>query len=229
MTKSRNLITPRWSPTPSERQFVRDHFPDHQTGILARTLGVAYHQVQRLAKSMGLEKSAAFYEGPDSGRLDGIKGASNRFQKGSVPANKGKKMPGHGSDATKFKPGRPAHEAHNYVPIGTTKVSTDGYLVKKVTDDPSLAPARRWEGVHRLVWIEANGPIPAGHVVAFKPGMRTTEIELIKADRLELRTKAEMALAYGIHSYPEEIASVMRLRGNLTRSINKRAKEESHE
>lgn len=229
MTKSRNLNRPRWVSTPSERAFLRTHFADMQTEILARTLGVAYHQVQKLAKSMGLAKSEAFYAGPESGRLDGLKGSAHRFQKGQTPPNKGRKMPGHGNDATKFKPGRKAHEAHNYVPIGTTKVSTDGYLIRKITDDPSLVPARRWEAVHRLVWIAAHGPIPEGHVVAFKPGMRTAVLEQITEDRLELCTPAELVLRHGINAYPPEIANTMRLRGVLTRAINKRSKDQAHE
>lgn len=48
----------------------------------------------------------------------------------------------------------------------------DGYLERKVTDDPALYPARRWVFEHRLVWEAANGPIPDGHVIVFLDGDR---------------------------------------------------------
>jgi len=60
--------------------------------------------------------------------------------------------------------------ARNYVPIGSLRWSKDGYLERKVTDDPSLWPARRWVGEHRLMWEAAHGPIPDGHVVVFLDG-----------------------------------------------------------
>ncbi len=226
MTRSRNLINKRWHPTATERQFLVDNFADMQTEVLARTFGVGYHQVCKLAKKLGLAKSAEFYASDDSGRLDGLKGSAHRFPKGHVPANKGKPNPGAGG-ATKFKPGRPAHEAHNYVPIGTEKVNQDGYLVRKITDDPTLAPVRRWESVHRLVWSEAHGPIPIRHMVAFKPGMHTTVSELITLDRLELVSQADWMKRHTFHQYGPEVAHAVVLRGAITRQINKRIKEQS--
>lgn len=224
MTKSRNVLRKRWTPTPDEQEYVRRSFPDTRTDILAKVLGVEYHQVTRLAKKMGLEKSEAFYKSSESGRLDGVKGSSNRFQKGHIPANKGIKQPGRVLP-TSFTPGRPAHEAHNYVPIGTEKLSKDGYLMRKVTDDPSLKPVRRWEFVHRLVWAEANGPIPEGHAVCFKQGQKTAVREEITPDKLELLTYAQRMQRQTIHNYPPELAELMRLRGQVKRAINKKSKE----
>jgi hypothetical protein len=96
-------------------------------------------------------------------------GRTGAFRKGSTPPNKGVKgwQAGGRSAETRFQRGRPAQEAHNYLRIGSTKLDKDGYLVRKVTDDPLLVPARRWVGEHRLIWEAANGPIPAGHVVVF--------------------------------------------------------------
>jgi HNH endonuclease len=229
VTKSRNLISKRWHPTPSEQQFVREHFATMQTGIMAAALGVNYHQVCKLAKRLGLHKSESFYASPDSGRLNGTQGAAARFQPGHTPANKGKKCPTAGL-ATRFTPGRKPEEAHNYKPIGSTKVSHDGYLIKKITDDQALVPARRWEAVHRLVWIAANGPIPRGHVIAFKPGMHTTTESDITLDKLELVSRQEWIQRHTYHQYGPEVAELVRLRGAITRQINKRLKaEEPHE
>ena len=120
---------------------------------------------------------------------------------------------------TQFKPGRPAHEAHNYLPIGSLRLSKNGYLTRKVTDDKSLSPARRWVAEHRLVWESVHGQVPAGQVVVFRIGQLTVDLNLITIDRLECLTRAELMRRNTIHRYPEPIKQVMRLRGRLSRAI----------
>lgn len=112
---------------------------------------------------------------------------------------------------------------HNYVPIGTERISKDGYLERKITDDPNIAPRRRWIGVHRLVWKTENGPIPSGYAVAFLPGRQTTEASLITIDALELISRAELMRRNTIHRYPTELKQTIRLVGKLKRAIEERA------
>lgn len=101
-------------------------------------------------------------------------GRTGRFEKGRGSWNAGLKgwLAGGRSVETQFKKGRPAHEARNYLPIGSTRITKDGYIERKVTDDPSLVPARRWKMEHRLVWEAEHGEIPPGHVVVFLDGDR---------------------------------------------------------
>lgn len=98
---------------------------------------------------------------------------TGHFPPGHVPFNKGTKglmKPNSGS----FQKGNMSGTAQlNYVSIGTERISKDGYRERKVTDDPTLAPARRWQFVHRILWEEAHGPIPAGHVIVFLDGDRS--------------------------------------------------------
>lgn len=96
---------------------------------------------------------------------------TGHFQKGQKPWNHGLKGwdAGGRSSETQFKKGRPPEEARNYQPIGSVRVSKDGYLERKVTDDHPT-PARRWVGEHRLVWEAEHGPIPEGNVVVFLDG-----------------------------------------------------------
>jgi hypothetical protein len=131
-----------------------------------------------------------------------------------------------GCRATQFKKGQMAGAAqHNYKPIGTLRINAEGVLERKVTDDPNIYPARRWVSVARLVWEAANGPIPAGHLVRFKPGMATTDPDLVTLDRLECITRVENMRRNSVHTiYPPEVAHLVQLRGALNRQINKRAK-----
>jgi len=104
-----------------------------------------------------------------------LSGRTGHFMKGGDPRTySGPRAPNSGQ----FKKGEMRGAAqHNYVPIGTLRYSKDGYLERKVTDDPNLVPARRWVGEHRLIWEAAHGPIPAGHVVVFLDG-RPLNLEL---------------------------------------------------
>lgn len=99
-------------------------------------------------------------------------GRSGQFVKGVVayPPAKGTNHPG--SQATQFKKGhgRTGHAVTLYKPIGTERITPDGYLERKVNDGPNLKA--RWQAVHRLNWIAANGPIPPGHRLKCLDGNR---------------------------------------------------------
>lgn len=91
-------------------------------------------------------------------------GRTGCFQKGLTPPNKGKK--GHyapGSQKGWFKKGHPrtGHAITLYKPIGTERITKDGYLERKINDDLPLQ--KRWRGVHRINFEAANGPVPDGH------------------------------------------------------------------
>lgn len=210
---------------------LRQHYADTTTATLAQALGRTAGQVYQAADRYGLKKSAAYLESDAACRLrrgDNV-GADYRFTKGQAAWNKGVKgVVGvqEACRATQFKPGRPAHEARNYQPIGTLRVSKDGYLERKVTDDPGVYPARRWVAVHRLVWEAANGPVPTGCIVVFKPGRKTTDVDAVTTDAIECITRRENMLRNTYHRYGPEVAKLVQLRGAITRQINKRAEHE---
>ena len=227
MTKSRGILPPRRYWSDQEIELVRQRYADTPTAELAAQLGRPADAVYRLATKLELKKDPALLSAmarersarPDHG------GRATRFQKGLVPPNKGKKMPkgwAPGDMATtQFKKG---HKPHTWVPVGSLTVNPDGILDQKVSEEPGPRHTR-WKPVHRLVWERANGPVPEGHVVVFRPGRKTTDPALITLDALELIPRTELMKRNSFHNWPKPLEEVVLLRGRLQRQINKRAKE----
>lgn len=216
--------------TPVELECLRRWYATEQSETIAQALGRTVGMVYQKAHALGLRKDIEVIAQMARERTTDPNHGSraHRIQPGSAPWNKG--LPGstgthENSRAHHFKPGRPASEASNYLPIGSLRMSRDGYIERKVTDDHPV-PARRWVAEHRLVWEAAHGPIPADHIVIFRPGQRTTEAAQITLDRLELVSRAENMRRNSVHSrYPPELARLVQLRGALNRQINRKARE----
>jgi hypothetical protein len=162
--------------------------------------------------------------------------------------------PGHGSERTRFQKGQastragvrgifgyhPATKANWFrtgqlngralqlvQPVGSYRVTTEGYLEQKLSEEPGPS-RRRWKQVHHILWEAANGPIPAGHVVVFKLGKPITVLEDITLDTLELVSRAELMRRNSFHTrYPKQVALLVQARAVLTRQINRRTKKES--
>lgn len=226
-------MKPRHYWTAQEIAVLRARYADEATAAIGEDLHRAPRSVYAKANELGLRKSAAFYALPLSGRLrPGARlGGSTRFKPGHQTWNKGTHFKAGGrSVQTQFKKGERRGRANlNYKPIGTYRLSKDGYLQRKVTDAGTCNReyARRWVNVHRLVWQAAHGRIPRGHVVWFKPGQRTAVLDEITADRLECITNAESMRRNSIHTrYPPEVAKLIQLRGVLTRKLNTKEQHE---
>jgi hypothetical protein len=225
-------MTTRHHWTAQDIAALRQRYPNELTAALAADLGCPIGSVYRAAQRLGLRKSADFFASGQGGRIaPGTNfGASGRFVTGIAPWNKGKEHPAARTNprvrATQFKPGREASQARNYRPIGSHRVNKDGILERKMIDDPSVFPARRWTPVARVVWEAAHGPIPPKHIVVFKPGMKTAELDLITVERLECITRAENQRRNSAWSrYPIEMACLIQIKGTITRQVNRIIKE----
>lgn len=217
--------------TPAELALLTANYANSRTDDLAAALNRTLTTVYQKAIALGLRKTAEYLATQDGGRVqrgkkhDAMKGT--QFKPGQAAWNKGTKgIVGvqEACRATQFKKGRPATEARNYLPIGTQRITREGILEQKMTDDLSMDPHRRWVGVQRLVWEAAHGPIPAGHVVVFKAGRKTTEAQRITLDALEMLTRDQLMKRNSVHNMPKELALLVQLRGAVNRQINARKK-----
>jgi hypothetical protein len=202
-----------------EVQELQRLYPHYRAEDIATLLGRAVRSVYNKAMSLSLKKAPEFLASGAAGRLDGIRGGATRFQRGHATWNKGMKGLQIGGEATRFQPG---HMPHTTEPIGSLRITKDGTLQRKISNDKGNN-SKRWRGVHELVWIEANGPVPSKHIVVFKPGMRTDVIEEITLDRVECISLAENMRRNTRHNLPKELNQLISLQAALTRQINKRS------
>jgi hypothetical protein len=104
-------------------------------------------------------------------------GRTGQFAPGQESWNKGKPCPeGKGgrhpnAQRTQFKPGvRQGVAVKLYKPIGTERLSKEGYLERKIHDGMPLQS--RWRAVHLVEWEAINGPVPPGHCLKCLDGDR---------------------------------------------------------
>lgn len=95
-------------------------------------------------------------------------GVRSNFEKGHVPHNKGKNQTDYmtaaaieRTKATRFQKG---HDNIRQRPVGSERVSKDGYIEIKV------AEPNKWRLKQQVEWEKYHGPVPQSHVVIFLDG-----------------------------------------------------------
>lgn len=171
---------------------------------IAAVMGVNRSSIKNRVHKLGLKKPAGYVN-------------SGCFKPDGEPWNKGKPFDSGGrSHETRFKAGQRPHTWH---PIGHERVTKAGYRERKLTD--TGITRHDYVGLHVLLWREHNGDIPGGCAVVFRNGDKND----IRIDNLECITRAELMRRNSYHTrYPQEVRSLVQLRGAITRQINKRAK-----
>ncbi|WWT39568.1 HNH endonuclease [Microcystis phage Mae-JY02] len=106
-------------------------------------------------------------------RMGWMTGRTGQFVKGQPSHNAGKKgLRYAGSEKGWFRKGERSGVAVKlYQPIGTERITKDGYRQRKVNDDMPLQ--RRWRMVQLIEWEAVNGPLPEGHVLKCLDGDKT--------------------------------------------------------
>lgn len=183
---------------------------DATSGQIAAVMGRTRAAVKNRVVHLGLKKPAD-------------KTNPGRFAPGHASWNKGNKgyQAGGRSAETRFKPGnRSGVAAEKWQPVGTERVTRDGYLQRKVNDDLPLH--KRWKFLHVIAWEDANGPIPDGHVLVFVNGDKTD----IRLDNLECISRRQLMLRNTVHNLPSELVEVVRLKSAITKRITHRTRKE---
>ena len=88
-----------------------------------------------------------------------------RFEKGHVPANKGKKMPAEVYEKSKRTMFRKGHQPASHREVGSERINVEGYVEIKVAEH------RRWQLKHRVIYENYhNVKLKSTDVVIFLDG-----------------------------------------------------------
>lgn len=202
-------------------------YPGTPMPELVAIFGRPYWSIYNKAYSLGLRRSDEYLASEHACRLrrEDNPGVGSRFQKGQTSWNKGVSYTAGGRSAeTRFKAGTLSGKAAMLLqPIGTERVTKDGIRQRKVCDDGP--PHHRWKSVHMILWEEANGAVPSGHIVVFRD-KNTANIDI---DNLELISRAENMRRNTIHRYPPELKETIRQLGKLKRAISEAPNEKQND
>jgi len=204
--------------TEDETAIVQDRYPSERTDVIARDLGLTPDQVHTKAHAIGLHKTREFLR--ELGKYYAARAPEsvkqNRFDKGNIPWNKDKPFPAKGRSVdTQFKKHA---KPHSYAPIGSERVTKDGYLQRKMTDTGYVP--HDWIYVHHIVWMDAGNPRPnRSEALVFRDGNKRN----FALENLELISRKALMLRNSLHRHGTEIYGVIQLRGALNRIINRRS------
>lgn len=109
-------------------------------------------------------------------------GLTGKFRKGQTPHNKGKKMPKEVYEKVKHTMFAKGSVPPNHRPVGSERISKDGYIEVKV------AEPNKWRLKQRVVYEEAKGEIPEGCPIIFLDGNKRN----FDIDNLRCITRSEL-------------------------------------
>lgn len=203
--------------TQTQLEWLEVMFPTHPTADVAEFIGRSVGSCYNKAAQLGIKKCPEYLANESTQFRKGRSASKEtQFKAGQEPWNKGKKfIAGGRSVETQFKKGG---KPHTWRPIGT-EVWRDGYLCRKVRDGKPTH--KNYAMVHVLMWVEANGPVPKGHVVVF----RDRNTKNLTLENLECISRQENMARNSIQRYSPELMSLIKLGAKLKRKV---AEHEKH-
>lgn len=143
-------------------------------------------------------------------------GLTGKFRKGQTPRNKGKKMPKEVYEKVKHTMFAKGNVPPNHRPVGSERISIDGYIEVKV------AEPNKWRLKQRVVYEEAKGEIPEGCPIIFLDGNKRN----FDIDNLRCITRSELLYlnCNGLNN-SNEITETGILMARLDRTKNKKKQE----
>lgn len=166
--------------------FIRDHSKGVGNKELTKLVNEAFGTGYTLQQIACFRYSRGYRSGVDTRIKPGQHlSPSTQFKKGNIPYTAGKTwddfMSSESQERSRQNLFPKGHKPHNWDPVGTEKIKSNGYLWRKIAEPD------RWKQVHILLWEEKNGPLPEGMCVTFLDGNRMN----LSLDNLMLISRAE--------------------------------------
>lgn len=204
---------------PEYDRFLREVIPGHTE----REIAGAFERKFGILLTRSQVKNAKARLGVRSGTHGG------RFEPGQEAWNRARPqaewMPPESVErtrATRFRPGQLPHNARD-LPVGSERVSGDGYVEVKVAERPSgEGPAHdNWRPKAHLVWERANGrALRSGEVVVFADGDRSNldPANLVAMTRAEHNVIVTQGIPYADRVMCETAVRIARVKMAASRA-----------
>lgn len=191
---------------------VVERYPDEKAGNIAADFNINVELVYNIAKRYGVKKSESFRCSEHSGRImkGQRKSVSTEFKPGHIPCFISKKKLQQNKNLW-----QKGHKPHNTGENGEIRFRHNpGFFFIKINDN-------NWEFLHRHIWKQHHGPIPAGFNVIFTDGNHKN----CTIENLECISNEELALRNTIHRYPKEVVELIRLKQRINKYIKNNKNE----
>lgn len=165
----------RHSWTEEEIEFIREKYPYHTNQEIVEMITEKFGFKTSRDQLLNLRKK---HKMPHKKILN-----SGCFKKGLIPHNKGKKMREETREKLSKTWFQKGNLPHTYKPVGSTRISRDGYKYIKIADP------NEWELYHRYLWEKAHEEkVKSDEVVIFadKDKSNFAIDNLIKIKRVNL-------------------------------------------
>lgn len=199
--------------TPDQAEFLVRMIPDNPFKVVVDEFNKKFEREITLSQVRAYAKNHKLRTGRDT-----------RFKPGHIPCNKGKKQTEfmtseaiEKTKATRFKKGQ---RSINWRPVGSTRITKDGYIEIKVKD-PNI-----WKLMHRVVWEKENGPLKKNEAIMFLDGNKTNcELSnLKKIKRKDLVRYNHRGIRYDNPALTDAYMNVIQLE-NYTREAEKNGRK----
>lgn len=203
----------------TQEKLIEILYPYISARALADYLGLTMSQVYNRSYKIGIKKDPKIRKAINRALILNA-GKNSRFKPGQVAHNKGKKM-----DAALYAKCAPTMFAKGIKPPNTKeqnaisiRIDTSGkqYQYYKIADS-------QWVLYHRWLWEQANGPIPAKHIVRFIDG-NTMNVDL---SNMECIPMSENANRNTIQRFPDDLKKLIRLKSKLNKKIKNHGKKQN--
>lgn len=197
--------------TPKEDKYIKENYLTMPVKRIAKNLNRSHTGINTRLRQLGLEIPAELRV---ERRIKGM------FRKGQVPPNKGQKMSAEIREKSKHTWFQKGHLPINTVPDWEERIREEKgrkYILIKIPGERKLKYKHIW------IWEEHHGKkLESGFNIVFRNG-NTMDISI---ENLECISDSELMSRNTLHRFPEELRSIIYIKGAIKRQINKIEKQQ---
>jgi len=196
------------SATPEEDDFIKANYLTMPVKQMCRALNRSDVFFRTRLRQLGLTIPREIIE---------KRSLASQIKTGNIPLNKGKKIDPDLYERIKHTFFTKGHRPKNTLFVGAITIRHN-HIERGCSPYKFIRISEGiWEFLHRYNWMKENGPIPEGHMVAFKtPDTMNCDISNLKLISME-----DNLIRNQYQDYPEEFIEVIQTRSLLNKTIKK--------